>query len=127
MPEETEQKETQPALLSTDVIDPTSVMKSLFGRDRPDRFRKLLDVYVRSGEADIEQIRQAFADKNLTQIAALMHKMKSSSRSLGVIKMADFCIVCERAAKASDWNTLNDRIKTLDTIWPEILTFHENY
>jgi len=111
---------------SSDVVD-TSVMLTLFGKENPIRFKKILGVYVRAGEKDVADIRVAYEEKSLETIAELMHKIKSSSLSLGVVKMADFCVVCERAAKNGEWDILDQRMENLEEIWAEVLAFYEDY
>ncbi len=110
-----------------EIIVDTSVMISLYGKERPDRFRKILSIYVRSSEKDLADIHKAFAEKSLQAISDLMHKMKSSSSSLGIVKMIDFCVVCEQAAKDGDWAVLNQKIASLDGIWAEVVEFQKNY
>ncbi|MDH3389603.1 MAG: response regulator, partial [Gammaproteobacteria bacterium] len=77
--------------------------------DKPELHRKLLGAYheALSGEAD--NIQQAFAWKNNEQVAEYAHKLKSSSRSLGVMAMATICQQLESAANDADW----ERIESL--------------
>ncbi len=71
--------------------------------DNPELHRNLFEAYAESLEVELDNIQQAFAWKNSEQIGEYCHKLKSSSRSLGVIGMADFCQRFEDAAKRNSW------------------------
>jgi EAL domain-containing protein (putative c-di-GMP-specific phosphodiesterase class I)/signal transduction histidine kinase/DNA-binding response OmpR family regulator/HPt (histidine-containing phosphotransfer) domain-containing protein len=74
--------------------------------DKPDVHRSLLRSYENTLEQEIEKIQQAFAWKNSEQIVKYSHKLKSSSRSLGVTDVARACERLESAAKQQHWSEL---------------------
>lgn len=71
--------------------------------DKPDLHRHLMKSYVEALEGEIDNIQQAFSWKNAEQISEYTHKLKSSSRSLGAMTMANICQQLETAATAADW------------------------
>ena len=91
--------------LPLDGLIDTSVLIQSTG-DKPDLHRHLLQSYEQTLEVEIDNIQQAFAWKNHEQIAEYTHKLKSSSRSLGAMIMANICEQLETAANAADWKQL---------------------
>ena len=81
--------------------------------DKPDLHRSLLRSYGDTLEQELDKIQQAFAWKNSEQIATYSHKLKSSSRSLGVSDVARVCERLELAAKQQDWSELEQLIPLL--------------
>ena len=74
--------------------------------DKPELHRHLLQSYEKALDGEVDNIQQAFAWKNHEQIAEYTHKLKSSSRSLGAMVMANICERLEAAANAADWKQL---------------------
>ncbi len=74
--------------------------------DKPELHRHLLQSYWQALDDEIDNIQQAFAWKNHEQIAEYTHKLKSSSRSLGAMIMANICEQLETAANRSSWDEL---------------------
>ena len=77
--------------------------------EKPELHRQLLRDYRDELERELENIQQAFAWKNSEQLAEYTHKLKSSSRSLGVKALGDACESLEAKARNADW----DRIESL--------------
>ena len=74
--------------------------------DKPDLHRHLLQSYRDALAQEIDHLQQAFAWKNSEQIVEYSHKLKSSSRSLGVQGMALACEALESAARRQSWADL---------------------
>jgi EAL domain-containing protein (putative c-di-GMP-specific phosphodiesterase class I)/HPt (histidine-containing phosphotransfer) domain-containing protein len=66
----------------------------------------LLQSYWQALDNEIDNVQQAFAWKNHEQIAEYTHKLKSSSRSLGAMIMANICEQLETAANEANWGEL---------------------
>ena len=81
--------------------------------DKPDVHRSLLHSYEDALEQELDNIQQAFAWKNSEQIVEYSHKLKSSSRSLGVTNVARVCEHLESAAKQQHWPELKQLIPIL--------------
>ena len=71
--------------------------------DRPELHRSLLQSYEDALEPDLNNIQQAFAWKNSEQIVEYAHRLKSSSRSVGIIAMGEICEQIESKAKQQAW------------------------
>ena len=74
--------------------------------DKPDVHRSLLHSYEGALEQELDNIQQAFSWKNSEQVVEYSHKLKSSSRSLGVTNVAQVCERLESAAKQQQWSEL---------------------
>jgi EAL domain-containing protein (putative c-di-GMP-specific phosphodiesterase class I)/signal transduction histidine kinase/DNA-binding response OmpR family regulator len=74
--------------------------------DKPELHRHLLQSYWQALDNEIDNVQQAFAWKNHEQIAEYTHKLKSSSRSLGAMIMANICEQLETAANEANWGEL---------------------
>jgi len=84
--------------------------------DKPELHRNLLKSFAETLDDDIDDIQHAFAWKNSEQIVEYCHKLKSSSRSLGVTGMADICEQLEAAAKQNSWNRIEKLMPGLQRI-----------
>ena len=81
--------------------------------DKPDVHRSLLHCYEDALEQELDKIQQALAWKNSEQIVEYSHKLKSSSRSLGVTDVARICERLESAAKQQHWSELQQLMPLL--------------
>ena len=97
--------------VADNVIDFEVLVQSI--GDKPDVHRSLLQAYEDALEQEIDKIQQAFAWKNSEQIVECSHKLKSSSRSLGVIAVAGVCERLESAAKQQRWSELEQLMPLL--------------
>ena len=88
-----------------DVVIDFDVLTQTTG-DRPELHRSLLRSYEDALEPDLNNIRQAFAWKNSEQIVEYAHRLKSSSRSMGIIAMGEICEQIESKAKQQAWPRL---------------------
>jgi EAL domain-containing protein (putative c-di-GMP-specific phosphodiesterase class I)/signal transduction histidine kinase/DNA-binding response OmpR family regulator/HPt (histidine-containing phosphotransfer) domain-containing protein len=104
-------EDLSPNALPDDVID-FDVLAHSTG-DKPDLHRSLLHSYEDALEQELDKIQQAFAWKNSEQIVTYSHKLKSSSRSLGVSDVARVCERLESAAKQQDWSELEQLMPLL--------------
>ena len=78
-----------------------SVLHGLIGRDA-DSVRGLLSDYLDSARDLAEELRVAWAAQNVQQVGAITHKLKSSSRSIGALKLGDLCAELENACRSED-------------------------
>lgn len=95
--------------------------------DKPDLHRHLMKSYVEALEGEIDNIQQAFSWKNAEQISEYTHKLKSSSRSLGAMTMANICQQLETAATAADWGELEDLMPQLYSDSAQTAEFFRNF
>ena len=81
--------------------------------DKPELHRNLLKSYFESLERELDHVRQAFAWKNSEQVVEYSHRLKGSSRSLGIVGMAQICDRLETAAKSDSWTKLDELMPVL--------------
>ena len=93
-----------------------SVLAALVG-DVHDIHCQLLVKFVTSSTDTIEQINQAFEDKDGTALSGLGHKLKSSARSIGGAELGRLSEQLEVDAKECDWLQLELLIKALISNW----------
>ncbi|MCP4874039.1 MAG: EAL domain-containing protein [Gammaproteobacteria bacterium] len=95
--------------------------------DKPELHRQLLKSYVDALEHELDNIQQAFAWKNHEQIAEYTHKLKSSSRSLGVMAMAQLCQQLESKAIDADWDEIEKFMPLLQKQADEVFDYIRNF
>ncbi len=79
-----------------------------------DLHRRLLETFMDSLPESTSEIEQAFAWKNEQRIADQGHKLKSSSRSLGAVGLADICEQLEHTALKADWSEIESLMPRLE-------------
>lgn len=85
------------------------VLKSFVGDDA-DMLRNLLEAYLES-TADLNaSLSAALSAGDAEAVAALVHKVKSSSRWVGALPLGDFAAELEAAARAGDLGALGRRM-----------------
>mgnify|MGYP000016903213 CR=1 FL=1 len=80
-------------------------LTSLFGDDL-DTQKAILDEYSRSLSAYRREFDVAIEARSAEGVQAVAHKMKSSSRTVGAIPLANLCDVLELAGKHADWEKI---------------------
>lgn len=89
------------------------VLKSIVGDD-PEIVREFLTDYLRSARHLAADLRAHCAQGRGREAAAIAHKLKSSSRSVGAISLGDLCAELENAGKAGDMARLANWIGRFD-------------
>ena len=70
--------------------------------DNPAIHRKFLDLFLVKGDEQRRMIQQAAIVGDTALIGSIAHAFKSSSRSVGALRLGEFCQALEHAGKASD-------------------------
>lgn len=78
-----------------------AVLKGLVGDDTA-VVRSLLGDYIAGARTQMADLRAAAAAGDTARAAAIAHKLKSSSRSVGAAALGDLCAEVETAGKAGD-------------------------
>lgn len=84
----------------SDVID-RQLLSRYLGDDQNVQHDFLLK-FIEQNRPVIESVRGQIAQGNWLQVAAMMHKLKSSSKAVGAADLSDLCVGLELAAKAQD-------------------------
>jgi CheY-like chemotaxis protein/HPt (histidine-containing phosphotransfer) domain-containing protein len=75
-----------------------AVLKGLVGDD-PKTVREFLADYRASAQRAMAELRAARAADDVRQVAAIAHKLRSSSRSVGALALGDLCAELENACR----------------------------
>jgi signal transduction histidine kinase/CheY-like chemotaxis protein/HPt (histidine-containing phosphotransfer) domain-containing protein len=93
--------DTKTLLDLTSVPVQVSVLEALVGTD-PQLIKDFLQAFgVSAGQLAVE-LAEAYGKQRSQDVAAIAHKLKSSSRSVGALKLADLCAAIEAAGSAGD-------------------------
>ena len=86
----------------TDIAQPNAIDISVLKQSLGDNFEtqcRLLTSYTDALPEAVDEIQQAFAEKNYQQLADFAHRLKSSSGSLGAMRLAEICQILEIAGR----------------------------
>ncbi len=78
-----------------------AVLEGLVGDD-PALVREFLSEYVAGARGQLEELRATAAAGDAWRVAAIAHRLKSSSRSVGALALGDLCAELESAGKVGD-------------------------
>ncbi len=86
--------------LSVNLFDPSAVeeLAELAGSDDENLLVELFHLYSKTTPALIQKIEEAFASNKSDEIRKIAHSLKSSSASLGLLKLRDLCSYIEKEA-----------------------------
>jgi two-component system sensor histidine kinase/response regulator len=82
-----------------------SALVSLVGDD-PKILGDVLSDYRRMTGKLAADLSAAVADGNAARIGAIAHRLKSSSRSVGALRLGEICVTLEEAGKAAAFDTI---------------------
>jgi len=74
--------------------------------DKPETHRKLLNSFTNTLPEAIGDIEDAFAWRNHEKLSDAAHKLKSSARSMGALKLGDLCQTLEIAGREKNWSKI---------------------
>ncbi len=110
---------------TTAVID-LSVLHRSIGNNI-ELHRQLLSSYADDLPQTLEKFQNAFAWHNYEQLAEIAHKLKSSTRSLGALEMADACQALELASKKNCWPDIHTSLPLVMLHARQVLSFIEKF
>jgi two-component system sensor histidine kinase/response regulator len=90
-----------------------SVLKSLVGDD-PTVIREFLCDFRISAAKTAAELKSAYENDQTAQAGALAHKLKSSARSVGALKLGELCAAIEQADKAGRVDALADLVRRFE-------------
>jgi HPt (histidine-containing phosphotransfer) domain-containing protein len=96
-----------------------AVLEKLVGDDR-DVVRSFLGDYVAGARDQMGGLRAAAAAGDARQAAAIAHKLKSSSRSVGALALGDLCAELETAGTAGDKAQVAQILPQLGTMFVRV-------
>ena len=103
-----------------------SVLTQSIG-DKPELHYRLFKTFHESLPDSLADIERAFAWKSHEQISEHTHKLKSSSRSLGAVKLGEICEQLEQAGREVDWSAIESLMPQMKRTAAHVDVFIENY
>lgn len=73
-------------------------LRAVLGKD----FRMLVDTWVADSRVRLQALQSALAGQDAAALREAAHSLKGSSLNLGALRLADFCLALESAARAGD-------------------------
>ncbi len=108
----------EPAAVPARALD-VAVLQRLVGDD-PDVLRDFLSDYARAATQAAAELRTAAAAKDHAQLAAIAHKLKSSSRSVGALPLGDLCAELENTGTRNDGPAVERCMAQFETLFAEV-------
>jgi PAS domain S-box-containing protein len=85
-------------------IDP-AVLRDMLG-DEPELHRQIMRSFLDNGSRILADLRRALEERRADQVRAAVHKLKSSARSIGALKLGNLCETMEKDAVAGAWDSI---------------------
>jgi PAS domain S-box-containing protein len=103
-----------------------NVLTKLVGND-PSVHIKLLEGFLLSTRQILEELERAWGEQSAPVVSKLLHKLKSSVRSVGAKALGDLCEEMERAGKEGDWRQLIELKPRFREQSNKVLEYLESY
>ena len=92
------------------------------GLDEED-YRELVELFLDTGRADYDQLKNAFADSDNEQVARSAHTISGASGNLGLMNVYDVAKRIELAANDKNLDAIGGDVETLQGLFDEINQF----
>ena len=96
-----------------------SVLAKELGDD-PEKITKFLGFFQTVAKEISAEIMTAMRAQQIDVAIASAHKLKSSARSVGAIKLGELCAAIEDAGKAGDQALLDTLLERFEAEWLEV-------
>jgi PAS domain S-box-containing protein len=103
-----------------------NVLTKLVGND-PLVHIKLLEGFLLSTRQMLDEINTAWGEHSASVVSGLMHKLKSSVRSVGAKALGNLCEEMEMAGKAGNWQQLSQLEPRFMEQCNDVLDYLESY
>ena len=100
------------------------ILEKLVGDD-PEIIKEMLQDYQISAAKTAAELRTAYQAGQPTTVGSVAHKLKSSSRSVGALKLGELCAEMEQAGKANDQKTLDSLLPQFDAEFKQVEDYLE--
>jgi len=97
-----------------------NILKGMVGSD-PGTIREFLSDYLVAAEKQAAELAAAVAADNIRLAGDIAHKLKSSSRSIGALRLGDLCAELENTARADDKASLTQTLPRLEAALSEVV------
>ena len=106
-----------PPILDSAVLDE---LRASVGGDEA-FIQELVETYVTEGAANLEEMVAAAAALDPAAIVRPAHTLKSSSASLGAMRLSEICRAIEEAGRAAKAGSLSEDVETARSTWEATL------
>jgi EAL domain-containing protein (putative c-di-GMP-specific phosphodiesterase class I)/DNA-binding response OmpR family regulator len=106
-----------------EVVD-LSVLRNSVG-DKPEIHQRLLNSYINVLPQSLDDIQIAHAWRNHELLNEYVHKLKSSSRSIGAVQLSAICRVIELACMENRWDDIESSMPRLKEAALQVEAFVE--
>ncbi len=121
-----------PALAVDHAVEPTdgpasfdvAVLVALVGDDAATVAEFLTD-YMASAQRLVSEMRQAISAGQAERVGSCAHKLKSSSRSVGALRLGELCADLENASQTKDAPAIAAGVATLEREWALVVSLIE--
>ncbi|MGE3389743.1 MAG: response regulator, partial [Gammaproteobacteria bacterium] len=95
-------------------------VRALQRPERPDFFRRLVELYLQSSRGLVDEIAAACATGDPARVHRAAHTLKSSSANLGADALAALCVTLEQAARAGAQGELDAPAQALEVEYARV-------
>lgn len=98
-----------------------SILRQMTGGDK-DFMNHMIQVFIEEAPIQIEEIKNAFNTNNLTVVSSVAHKLKSSCKSMGILKAPDLVFEIEKNTKELNLQgELEEKIAYVEALLHEVI------
>ncbi|WP_271254071.1 Hpt domain-containing protein [Pseudanabaena sp. Chao 1811] len=84
-------------------------------------FSDLVTIYLNSAENLLEEIQIAFANQDPNQFSLSSHSLKSTSASIGAVRLSQICKYLEHVGKTGNINISSDILHLLTNEYEQVI------
>lgn len=92
-----------------------------------DAYREILEIYAKKGPEKRTYIDELFAKKDWKNYVIEVHALKSTSLSIGAVKLSELAKELELAGKAGSYNTIEKKNGRLSDLYGEVIDIVNDY
>lgn len=92
-----------------------------------DAYREILELYVKKGPEKRKYIDELFEKKDWKNYIIEVHALKSTSMSIGAVKLSELAKELEAAGKSESYGTIEKKNSILSGLYGEVIEIAENY
>jgi len=95
------------------------VLKNTIGND-PSAIKEILHDFIDPTQKVIWEMENSWKERCAEDIKKAAHKLKSSARSIGAVRLANLCVALEHAGKEQNWEQIDEEIPALNGLMTDI-------
>lgn len=84
-------------------------------------FSDLVTIYLNSAENLLEEIQIAFANQDASQFSLSAHSLKSTSASIGAVRLSQICKYLEQVGKTGKISVSSDMVHLLTNEYEQVI------